>query len=41
MSPLQAKTLALSGRQTIDWLGDLLRSPASTPPLVPIPSPSG
>ncbi len=32
------KTLALTGRQAIDWLGGLLRSPASTPLLVPIPS---
>ena len=32
------KTLALTGRQAIDWLGGLLRSPASTPLLVPLPS---
>jgi len=32
------KTLALTGRQAIDWLGDLFRSPASTPLLVPLPS---
>ena len=32
------KTLALTGRQAVDWLGGLLRSPASTPLLVPIPS---
>ena len=32
------KTLALTGRGAIDWLGGLFRSPASTPLLVPTPS---
>lgn len=32
------KTLALTGRQTIDWLGGLLRSPATTPLLIALPA---
>lgn len=32
------KTLALTGRQSIDWLGGLFRNPSSTPLLVALPS---
>ena len=32
------KTLALSGRQTIDWIGGLLKNPAGTPLLVALPA---
>jgi transposase len=32
------KTVALSGRQTIDWISGLLRNPVGTPLLVPLPS---
>ena len=32
------KTLALSGRQAIDWVSGLLRDPAGTPLLVPLPA---
>jgi len=32
------KTLALSGRQAVDWLSGLLRNPAGTPLLVPLPT---
>jgi transposase len=32
------KTAALSGKQAIDWISGLLRNPARTPLLVPLPS---
>lgn len=32
------KTLTITGRQSIDWLGSLFRNPTSTPLLVAIPS---
>ena len=32
------KTLTLSGRQTVDWISGLLRNPAGTPSLIPLPS---
>ena len=32
------KTVALSGRQAIDWISGLLRNPTHTPLLVPLPS---
>ena len=32
------KTLALSGRQAINWLSGLLRAPATTPLLIPLPA---
>jgi transposase len=32
------KTLALSGRHAVDWLSGLLRDPAGTPLLVPLPA---
>jgi transposase len=32
------KTLVLSGRQAVDWISGLLRDPAGTPLLVPLPT---
>jgi transposase len=32
------KTLALSGRQAVDWISGLLRNPAGTPLLIPLPA---
>jgi transposase len=32
------KTVALSGRQAVDWISGLLRNPAATPLLIPLPA---